>query len=50
MDVNINDFRLNPGKYCPLNVLKWTDENNNQKSLNLFFDKNGDIDGNFARV
>ena len=48
MDVNINEFRLNPGKYCPLNVLEWTDENNNPKSLDLFYDKNGDMDGNFA--
>ena len=47
MDVNINDIRLNSGLYCPAEILTWVDENGIQKSLSLFFDENGDENGNF---
>ena len=44
MEVNINDFRLRPGGYCPLEKLEWLDENNNSKDLNLYFN-DGPLEG-----
>lgn len=42
--VNINDFRLRPGGYCPLETLTWEDDNGEKQFLDLYF-KEGDLTG-----
>ena len=37
LDVNINDFRLKPGGFCPNEYLEWIDENNNKQVISLYF-------------
>lgn len=38
--ININEFRLHPGGNCPVNTIRWKDENENDKELETF-----DIEG-----
>ncbi len=35
--LNINDYRLNIGKSCPLEYIVWKDDNENEHTLDLFF-------------
>ena len=43
-NININEFRLKPGGNCPVEFLRWRDENNNECQLDCYF-RDGELDG-----